>query len=263
MAGTAGPYGTVDDLASRLAPYLRDESLLLNALTHRSHCAEASGAVSNERLEHLGDAVLGLVVSEHLYLSLPGVPEGDLARIRAAVVSTAALAPVAARAGVGAALLLGRGEDLSGGREKQSILADAFEAIVGATFLDAGLDAARALVLDLLGEQIADASAVAELGDAKNRLQELASRLGRELPRYEVSESGPDHAKCFAAVVVVGDAVAGRGAGHSKKQAERAAALEALEALEARGPAGACVPAGGAAGGACRHGGRAGVPRGA
>lgn len=228
----------MDELARRLEPYLADAALLRRALTHRSYCAEAGAESSNERLEHLGDAVLGLVVSEHLFHVLPGVPEGDLARMRAAVVSTAALAPVAARAGVGRALLLGRGEDVSGGREKPSLLADALEAIVGATYLASGLDGARGLVLDLLGAQIAEASSGIELGDAKNRLQELTSRLGEDLPRYEVRESGPDHAKRFSAAVVAGPGVVGRGTGSSKKQAERAAALDALEALGAVRPDG-------------------------
>ena len=205
---------------------------------------------SNERLEHLGDAVLGLVVSEQLFHGQPDVPEGDLARMRAAVVSTAALAPVAERAGVGRALLLGRGEDASGGREKPSLLADALEAIIGATYLASGLDGARGLVVELLGDKIAEVSSGIELGDAKNRLQELASRRGDELPHYEVRESGPDHAKRFAAVVVVGRGVVGRGTGSSKKQAERAAALDALDALrgvQPDGPVGADGPGRGGA----------------
>ncbi len=223
----------MDELTRRLEPYLADAALLRRALTHRSFCAESGTQESNERLEHLGDAVLGLVVSEQLFHDQPDVPEGDLARMRAAVVSTAALAPIAERAGVGRALLLGRGEDASGGRSKPSLLADALEAVIGATYLASGLDGARGLVLELLGEKIAEVSSGIELGDAKNRLQELASRRGEDLPRYEVRESGPDHAKRFAAAVTVGREVVGRGAGSSKKQAERAAALDALETLRA------------------------------
>ena len=181
--------------------------------------------------------MLGLVVGEHLFRLLPDVPEGDLARIRAAVVSEEALAPVAAALGVGAALRLGRGEVVSGGRDKPSILADALEAVIGATYLEAGLERARALVLDVMGAAIDQAAAVEQLGDPKNRLQELAARLGLSLPRYELDESGPDHAKRYRAVVVLGNdhaTVAGRGAGRSKKHAERAAAIEALARLEAR-----------------------------
>lgn len=211
-----------------VAPYLGDRGLLRLALTHRSYSAEVPGEEPNERLELLGDAVLGLVVAEHLYRSLPGVPEGDLARIRAAVVSSEALAPIARAAGVGEALLLGRGEERSGGRSKASILADALEALIGACFLDGGIERARALVLDLLAEAISAASSAVELGDAKNRLQELSARLGLDPPCYEVSESGPDHAKRYTAVASVGGAVAGRGSGRSKKQAERAAAADAL-----------------------------------
>ncbi len=236
-----------------LAPYLDDGALLHLALTHRSYSAEVPGEEPNERLELLGDAVLGLVVAEHLYRRLPGVPEGDLARIRAAVVSSEALAPIARAAGVGEALQLGRGEDRSGGRAKASILADALEALIGACFLDGGLERARALVLDLLADPIAAAASAVELGDAKNRLQELSARLGLEPPRYEVSESGPDHAKRYTAVASVGGAVAGRGSGHSKKQAERAAAAEALAAgliAAAPRPAGGERSGRGGAGGA-------------
>jgi ribonuclease-3 len=240
-----------------VARHLDDGRLLRLALTHRSFCAEVPGEGSNERLEYLGDAVLGLVVAEHLYRILPDVPEGDLARIRAAVVSEDALAPASAALGVGPALLLGRGEAHSGGREKPSILADALEALIGATFLAGGLEGATAFVLELMGEAIDDAASVAELGDPKNRLQELSARLGLGPPRYQVRETGPDHAKRYVAdvvvaQVVVADAVAadavvaegeragaarGSGAGRSKKQAERAAAVEALAALTAqRGP---------------------------
>lgn len=229
-------------LAARIEPYLRDASLLRLALTHRSYCAETDASESNERLEFLGDAVLGLVVTARLFVDLPAVPEGDLARIRAAVVSEPTLASAARAVGVGEALLLGRGEAHSGGRAKSSILADALEAIVGAAYLAGGLAAATGLVEDLLGEEIAVASSSRELGDAKNRLQEWCSRAGFDPPEYSLSERGPDHARHFSAVVVVrggsGVHATGRGQGPSKKQAERAAAedvLAALVAVEARG----------------------------
>jgi ribonuclease-3 len=217
-------------LEARLGPGVVDRGLLHLALCHRSYCAEVAGEEPNERLEFLGDAVLGVVVTEHLYRDHPGLPEGDLARIRAAIVSTEALAPVGAGLGLGDALLLGRGEDTSGGREKPSILADALEAVIGAIFLSGGMDAARRFVLGLIGPQIDEESRRATLGDAKNRLQETCSRLGAEPPRYVVTEQGPEHAKRFVAEVRVGSVV-GRGSGSSKKQAERAAAESAIDAL--------------------------------
>jgi len=200
------------------------------ALSHRSHCAENPGEESNERLEFLGDAVLGLVVTAELYAAHPQLPEGDLARIRAAVVSTGALAPVAAGLGIGGELLLGKGEDASGGRDKPSILADALEALIGAVYLANGLGPARELVIGLLGAELASAAGAA-LGDAKNRLQELAVRIGEEAPRYRLREQGPDHDKRFSAEVYLGQRVLGRGTGRSKKQAERAAAEQAVAVL--------------------------------
>ncbi len=219
------------------------------ALAHRSHCAENPGEESNERLEFLGDAVLGLVVTAELYAAHPHLPEGDLARIRAAVVSTGALAPVAAGLGIGGELLLGKGEAASGGRDKPSILADALEALIGAVYLAHGLDRAREFVMGLLGAELASAAGAA-LGDAKNRLQELAVRIGEDAPRYRLREQGPDHDKRFSAEVYLGQRVLGRGTGRSKKQAERAAAEEAVAVLaEAEAPAGATA-ADGAPGGA-------------
>ncbi len=208
------------------------EVLLTQSLSHRSYCAEHPGEASNERLEFLGDSVLGLVVTDHLYAAYPDLPEGDLARIRAAVVSTDGLAPHARRLGLGPALRLGRGEDASGGREKATILADALEALIGAVYLATGLDGARRLVVELVAGRVAEVAG-AELGDAKNRLQELAARLGERAPTYEVVETGPDHAKRFRAVVRVG-AVVGHGEGPSKKQAERSAAEEAVQRLAGR-----------------------------
>lgn len=186
---------------------------------------------SNERLELLGDAVLGLVVTDHLYRTYPGLPEGDLARLRASVVSTAALAPVARSLGVGDAVLLGRGEEASGGRDKDSILADCLEAVLGALYLSSGSDAVAAFVIGLLSGPIAELAAGGSLGDPKNRLQELAARLGFGPPEYHLHERGPDHSKLFFAKVVVGGRDAGHGSGPSKKHAERAAASAALSSL--------------------------------
>ena len=203
-------------------------------LAHRSYCAENPGNESNERLEFLGDAVLGLVVTDHIYRTYPGLPEGELAKLRATVVSAAALAEVAIELDLGEALLLGKGEDASGGREKPSILADALEAVIGAAYLDGGWAAAHTLVLRLLGERIIEASEGPGGQDYKTRLQELTARELTELPRYRITDEGPDHAKRFFAEVRVGGVVRGRGEGRSKKQAEAAAARDAWQALRAQ-----------------------------
>ena len=197
--------------------------------------AESPGEASNERLEFLGDAVLGLVVTDHIFRTYPELPEGELAKVRASVVSAAALADVAVELGLGSTLRLGKGEDASGGREKPSILADATEAVIGAVYLDGGWDAAAELVLDLLGDRISDAAAGPGGQDFKTRLQELAARVYEELPVYEVLDEGPDHAKRFFAAVRVGDRRFGGGEGRSKKQAEQAAARLAWEALRPGG----------------------------
>jgi len=174
--------------------------------------------------------VLGFVVADHLFRENPDFNEGDLTRIRAEVVSTQVLAPIARELGIGDAVLLGRGEEQSGGRDKPSILADALEAIIGAAYLSSGVEAAAAFTLDLLTDELSEISGRPELGDPKNRLQELAARSGLQPPRYELAESGPDHARRFSAIVHVGD-VTGAGAGSSKKRAEREAARVAIAAL--------------------------------
>ncbi len=202
-------------------------------MAHRSYCAENPPTLSNERLEFLGDAVLGLVVTDHIFDVYPELPEGQLAKVRASVVNSATLAEVAAELQVGDALLLGKGEAASGGRNKPSILADAMEAIIGATYLDGGWGAARDLVLRLLGDRILDAAAGPGGQDHKTRLQELASsRFGR-LPSYSVVDEGPDHDKRFVASVVLDGRRWQGGEGRSKKQAEQAAAREAWTALAA------------------------------
>jgi ribonuclease-3 len=203
-------------------------------MAHRSWCAETSGFESNERLEFLGDAVLGLVVTDHVYRTYPDLPEGHLAQVRAAVVNAGALAEIAEALGLGRDLLLGKGEDASGGREKPSILADAMEAVIGAVYLDGGWDAASELVMRLLRERIAEAAAGPGGHDFKTRLQELAARRFDQLPRYEVFGEGPDHAKRFSATVYLAGAVAGTGEGRSKKQAEQGAARQAWAALSGR-----------------------------
>jgi ribonuclease-3 len=218
-------------LTERLGRRFDDADLLPRALAHRSWCAETTGEPSNERLEFLGDAVLQLVVTNHIFNTYPDLPEGELAKVRASVVSSAALAEVAASLELGLALLLGKGEDQSGGREKPSILADAMEAVIGAVYLDGGWEAADEFVMRLLGERIAEAAAGPGGQDFKTRLQELAARSFDELPRYDVVDEGPDHAKRFFATVSVAGDVRGRGEGRSKKQAEQAAARLAWQDL--------------------------------
>ena len=186
---------------------------------------------SNERLEFLGDAVLGLVVTDHVYRSYPDLPEGELAKVRASVVSAAALAEIAAELDLGPSLRLGKGEAASGGREKPSILADAMEAVIGAVYIDGGWDAAATLVMTLLGDRITDAAAGPGGQDYKTRLQELSARAYEAIPEYEVVDEGPDHAKRFFASVRVGERRFTGGEGRSKKQAEQAAARQAWEAL--------------------------------
>jgi len=211
----------------------RDGELLARALAHRSWCAETAGTDSNERLEFLGDAVLGLIVTDHIFRTYPLLPEGELAKVRASVVNAGVLAELAAELRLGTALLLGKGEDQSGGREKPSILADAMEAVIGAVYLDRGWDGAWGLVMRLLGERIAEAAAGPGGQDFKTRLQELAARRFDELPRYHVADDGPDHAKRFFATVYVAGEPHGAGEGRSKKQAEQAAAREAWQTLQA------------------------------
>lgn len=220
------------DLCRRLGHEFGDPSLLELALTHRSWCAEVSSDQSNERLEFLGDAILGLAVTDELYGGFPEHSEGELAKVRASVVSSPSLAEVARSINVGPHLLLGRGEDSSGGRTKSSILADAMEALIGAVYLDGGWIAAHSLVTRLLGDQVVS---VTEAGpganDYKTRLQELVAHLGFPPPEYRVQESGPDHNKRFQATVVIDTSDHGSGTGTSKKQAEQAAAEQAWAAL--------------------------------
>jgi len=209
-----------------------DITLLQHALAHRSWCGEQEGgAPSNERLEFLGDAVLGLVVARYTYENYPDFPEGKLAKVRSAVVNARVLAHVADRLGVGDVLLLGKGEETSGGRSKASILSDAFEAVLGAIYLDSGFDAAEILILRELHDLIAAACKEPDDFDHKSRLQELAVHNGEGTPRYVVTGSGPDHDRTYAAEVFVAGERRGEGAGRSKKDAEQEAARNAWEGL--------------------------------
>lgn len=199
-------------------------------MAHRSWASEQVQG-SNERLEFLGDAVLGLVVTNHMYRSYPDLPEGDLAKMRAGVVNAVSLSEVARELGLGGCLLLGKGEQLTGGRDKTSILADALEAVIGAVYLDGGWEAAESMVMRLFGDRIGRSAAGPGGDDYKTRLQELCARRFDSLPVYRLSDSGPDHAKQFRAVVVVAGEERGRGEGRSKKAAEQVAAREAWTSL--------------------------------
>ena len=211
-----------------------DPELLLLALTHRSFAYENGGIPTNERLEFLGDSILGQAVTVRLFTEHPELDEGELAKRRASLVSSVALAEVARTIGLGPYIRLGRGETLTGGAEKPSILADTVEAIIGAVYLDRGGDVATDLVLRLVAPLMKDPDRFGAAMDPKTSLQEIAARRGAAAPVYVVTESGPDHNKHFVATVAVGDLVSASGEGSSKKQAEMAAALEAWTILSER-----------------------------
>jgi ribonuclease-3 len=228
MGGRAnrGPSGDHGSLLKALDVDL-DAELLSLALTHRSYAYENGGLPPNERLEFLGDAVLGLVVTDHLYRTHPDLPEGQLAKLRASVVNMHALAGVARAlgdGGLGAHLLLGKGEELTGGRDKASILADGMEAVLGAVYLEHGVDTARKLVHRLFDGLLAEAPLRGAGLDWKTSLQELTAAAGLGVPEYRVQEAGPDHRKEFTAMVVVGGQEFGTGDGSTKKEAEQKAA---------------------------------------
>ncbi|RAY12464.1 ribonuclease III [Actinomadura craniellae] len=208
-----------------------DPARLERALTHRSYAYENGGLPTNERLEFLGDSVLGLVVTDTLFRDHPDLPEGQLAKLRAAVVNMRALAGVARSLGVGAHIRLGRGEEGTGGRDKDSILADTLEALIGAVYLDRGLDEAFALVHRLFDPLIARSAGLGAGLDWKTSLQELTATEELGVPEYLVDESGPDHQKTFRAAVRVGGEVYGSGQGRSKKEAEQHAAEAAWTAI--------------------------------
>ncbi|PWH05499.1 ribonuclease III [Brachybacterium endophyticum] len=214
---------------------LTQSGLLDLALTHRSYSYEHEQIPHNERLEFLGDAVLQLAVTEELYTVHPGLPEGDLAKRRSATVNTRALALIGRRIHLGSYVKLGRGEDLSGGRDKASILADTMEALIGAVHLSCGQDVSRRYVLDLL-RPLLESDEILEAGyDFKTRLQEIAAETGT-VPIYEITEAGPEHAKTYTAEATITGVVTASGQGASKKDAELAAAQHAVRSvLDARG----------------------------
>ena len=209
-----------------------EPGLLELALTHRSWAYENGGVATNERLEFLGDSILGQAVTVMLYQTYPELSEGDLAKRRASLVSSVALAEVATTIDLGQHLKLGKGEENTGGRQKSSILADTVEALIGAAYLDCGPDPATALVLRLIQPLLDDPDRFGAAMDPKTSLQELAARLGMGLPVYEVDNAGPDHSKVFTATVVLEGEPVATGEGTSKKHAEMGAALEAWTLLQ-------------------------------
>ncbi|GMA40402.1 ribonuclease III [Mobilicoccus caccae] len=237
--GQSGPRPPAD-LASDIEGIIGvrlDEALLRHALTHRSYAYENGGVPNNERLEFLGDSVLGLVVTESLYADHPDMAEGQLAKLRAAVVNMRALAQAARTLDVGDYLLLGRGEETTGGREKASILADTMEALFGTVYLAEGLERARVFVHHLIDPLLASSTRLGAGLDWKTSLQELAASNGYRMPEYRVTEEGPDHEKVFTATAVVGDEGLGQGTGRSKKEAEQQAAQAAWTELTRRADA--------------------------
>lgn len=217
-------------IEDRLGHTFADPSLLQLALTHRSVSADDATRLDNERLEFLGDAVLQVVITEALYRRYPDLAEGQMAKIRSALVSKPSLAEVAESIGLGGFVELAPSEARSGGREKPSILADAMEAIIGAVYLDGGLGVADRVILDIWGDRVSERALRPGLKDYKTRLQEVLARTGRR-PTYAVSGSGPDHDRRFRADAVIDGAVMGSGEGSSKKEAEQSAARAALERL--------------------------------
>ncbi len=219
------------ELRAQLGNPLLDPEILERALTHRSYAYENGGLPTNERLEFLGDSVLGVVVTETLYQSHPDLSEGRLAKLRAAVVNARALAEVGRRIGLGEHIKLGRGEETTGGREKASILSDTVEAVIGAVHVSGGIHVA-AEVVHLLFDSMMEAAAAMGAGlDWKTSLQELAAAKSLGVPEYVIADEGPDHLKTFTAQVRVGQQLYGHGIGRSKKEAEQLAAETAYGEL--------------------------------
>lgn len=230
---SSAPASVLEETLARLDATLPDDLMQL-AMTHRSYAYEHGGLPTNERMEFLGDAVLGLVVTESLYRRYPDVSEGHLAKMRAAIVNARALADVARSLGLGDMLRLGRGEEITGGRDKSSILADTLEAVIGAVYLERGLTAAEAVVHRLFDPLVVHASTLGAGLDWKTSLQELTAALDLGAPEYAVDEEGPDHAKLFRARVILAHDVWGEGEGRSKKEAEQQAAEAAYRAATLR-----------------------------
>lgn len=225
----------MQELEKKLNYTFRNQELLREALNHSSYANEhrSQGLGSNERLEFLGDSVLGFVTAEYLFARHPDLPEGDLTRIRAALVCEQSLHEVAQKLNLGSYLKLGKGEEAGGGRQRASILADATESVFAAVYLDGGLEAARALIHRVLLDKERETDVEERRRDYKTALQELVQRQADQVLTYHMTgEAGPDHDKTFQAEVQLNGLPIGAGSGHSKKEAEQAAAKAALETLE-------------------------------
>lgn len=218
------------DLTAALGAEI-DSQLLEIALTHRSFAYESGGLPTYERLEFLGDSVLGLIVTAELYERYPDLPESRLSPLRSGIVNTVALAEVARTLGLGEHIKIGKGEESSGGRQKASILADSLEALFGALYLDKGFEVTRSIILPLIAPVISGALEKGAGLDGKTALQELLAERNLGIPEYVVRDSGPDHDKDFVAEVVVHGKVVGKGEGKSKREAEQIAATQAFAAL--------------------------------
>ena len=217
-------------LSDKLGVEISPELLEL-ALTHRSFAYESGGLPTNERLEFLGDSVLGLVITEALYERFPDLDESRLSPLRSGIVNMRALASIGRELGLGAALKIGKGEEVTGGRDKNSILADAFEALVGAIYLDKGFAVTKTVVLDLMKSAIEDAVSKGAGIDGKTALQEIVAASGWSPPEYRITESGPDHDKDFVAAAIVNGISYPSGSGKSKREAEQVAARLAYEEI--------------------------------
>ena len=226
-------FPNTDGLETALNYRFSDRRLLRQSLQHRSYVGETDDRESNERMEFLGDAILQLVVTDYIYDRYPYLSEGDMARIRARAVSGGALYEVAREMGLGKYLLLGRGEDLEGGRDKVSILADAMEALLAAVYLDGGLENARRVIMFRWVSRISRLAETPEYRDPKSNLYEKMAVWGNK-PEYHLSSAGPDHQKVFRAVVTVEGEIMGRGEGGTKKEAQQRAARQALQTMEER-----------------------------
>lgn len=225
----------LSDIQQKIAYAFRNPDLLERALTHKSYANENRLSYHNERMEFLGDAVLNLLVSEYLMKACPDSTEGDLSRLRAAVVSEPTLAVIAREIGLGDYILLGRGEEQTGGRNKDSLIADCLEALIASVYLDGGQDVSGEFILRFFEDTIKKTCASGGIIDYKTELQELCQERLKQLPEYRIaSESGPDHQKQFEVELFIKGQTYGRGAGKSKKEAEQRAAKEALEKLTAR-----------------------------
>lgn len=234
MAAGAGANNIPDPavISAALGVELSVDMTVL-ALTHRSFAYENGGLPTNERLEFLGDSVLGVIITDVLYRTHPDLPEGRLAKLRASVVNMHALAGVGRGIGLGEQLRLGRGEEMTGGRDKSSIVADAVEAVIGAVYLQHGLDTTRLVIHRLFTDLLTLAPQLGAGLDWKTSLQERSAELSLGVPEYRVTEEGPDHAKLFAAMVLLSGTSRGKGSGRTKKEAEQNAAAAAYTSLQA------------------------------